>query len=91
LWELKYSSVHSLTSALDEGGWSVSRPGRFALREGAPGTHWIGGWVGLRAGLDAVVKKKFPTPTGTRTPIIQPIAQRYTSELFRLLNVIKYV
>jgi hypothetical protein len=25
-------------------------------REIAPGTHWIGGWVGLRAGLDAVGK-----------------------------------
>jgi hypothetical protein len=25
-------------------------------------THWIGGWVGPRAGLDAVVKRKFPSP-----------------------------
>jgi hypothetical protein len=24
----------------------------------APGTHWIGGWVGPRAVLDALVKKK---------------------------------
>jgi hypothetical protein len=23
-----------------------------SAREGTPGTHWIGGWVGLRAGLD---------------------------------------
>jgi len=22
------------------------RPGRFTLREGTTGTHWIGGWVG---------------------------------------------
>jgi hypothetical protein len=28
----------------------------------SPGTHWIGGWVGPRAGLDAVVKRKIPTP-----------------------------
>jgi hypothetical protein len=28
-------------------------------REGAPGTHWIGGWVDPRAGLDDVEKKKF--------------------------------
>jgi len=27
-------------------------------REKAPGTHWIGGWVGLIAGLDAVAKRK---------------------------------
>jgi hypothetical protein len=24
----------------------------------APGTHWIGGWVGPRTVLDAVVKRK---------------------------------
>jgi hypothetical protein len=28
-----YSSTHSLTSALDEGEWSASRPGRFTPRE----------------------------------------------------------
>jgi hypothetical protein len=34
------------------GEWSASRPGR-ALPSGKdPGTHWIGGWVDLRAGLD---------------------------------------
>jgi len=26
-------------------------------REGAPGTHWIGVWVGPRVGLDMVVKR----------------------------------
>jgi hypothetical protein len=35
-----------MTSALDGGEWSASRPGRFTLKERAPGTHWIGGWVG---------------------------------------------
>jgi hypothetical protein len=28
------------------------------LRERAPSTHWIGDWVGLRAGLQAVAKRK---------------------------------
>jgi hypothetical protein len=46
--------------ALDE--WPVSRPGRFTSRETAPGTHWIGGWVGPRAGLDTVPKRKIPIP-----------------------------
>jgi hypothetical protein len=32
-----YSSTHSLTSALDGGEWSASRPGRFTPRERAPG------------------------------------------------------
>jgi hypothetical protein len=34
-----------LTSA---GVWSASRPGLFTSGERAPGTHWIGGWVGRR-------------------------------------------
>jgi hypothetical protein len=43
--------THSLTtSALDGGEWSASRPGR-ALPPGK-GTHFTGGWVGPRAGLD---------------------------------------
>jgi hypothetical protein len=46
-----------------------------------PGTHWIGDWVGLRAVLDAVLKRKIPSPfreSNPRTPVIQPVAQRYT-------------
>jgi hypothetical protein len=41
-----------LTSVPDGGEWSASRPGRFTPGEKAAGTHWIGGWVGPRAGLD---------------------------------------
>jgi hypothetical protein len=67
LGELKYSSTHSLTTALDGGEWSASRHGRFTPREGAPGTHWIVGWVGTRAVLDAVVKGKILSPAGNRT------------------------
>jgi hypothetical protein len=58
--------VHSLTLILDGGEWSASRPGRFTPKERAPGTHWIGGWVCLRAVLEAVVKRKFPAPAGNR-------------------------
>jgi hypothetical protein len=35
------------------------RPGRFT-----PGTHWIGGWVDPRAGMDNVEKRKFLTLPG---------------------------
>jgi hypothetical protein len=45
-----------LTSALDGGEWSASRPGCFTLRERAPGTNWIGECVGPKAGLDAMEK-----------------------------------
>jgi hypothetical protein len=77
LGEWRYSTTHSLTSALDRGEWSASRPGRFTPRERVPGTHWIGGWVGCRDFLDAVVKRKIPSPhrkLNPGTPIIQPVA-----------------
>jgi hypothetical protein len=57
-----YSFTHSFSSALDGGEWLASRTGRFTPMERAPGTHWIEGWVGRRAGLDAVVKGKIPSP-----------------------------
>jgi hypothetical protein len=69
--EWRYSSTHSLTSALDGGEWSVSLPGRFTPRERVPNTHWIGGWVCSRAILDAVVKGKILSPrreSNPRTP-----------------------
>jgi hypothetical protein len=53
-----------LTSALVEGEWSAPRSGRFTPEERAPGTHWIGGWVGPRAGLDDTEKRKFLTLPG---------------------------
>jgi len=37
-------------------------------RERAPGVHWIGVWVGPRAGLDIVVKKKIPRPCREANP-----------------------
>jgi hypothetical protein len=73
--------LHSfLTSALDGDERSASRPGRFTPQGKAPGTHWIGGWVGPRAVLDTVVKKN-PSPrreSNPRTPIVQLVSQRYT-------------
>jgi len=63
LGEWRYSYTHCLTLALDGGEWSASLSGRFTPWERAPATNWRGGWVGPRAGLDAVVKRKIPTPT----------------------------
>jgi hypothetical protein len=61
LGEWKYSSTHSLTSALDGSEWSASRPGSFTPWERAFGTLWIGDWLGPRAVLEAVVKRKSPS------------------------------
>jgi hypothetical protein len=47
-----------LTSILDAGKWSALRPGCFTPEETAPGTHWIGGWVGASVGLHAVEESK---------------------------------
>jgi hypothetical protein len=58
-----YSHIF-VTSALVGGEWSTSRPGRFTPWERAPGTHWIGGWVDLRAGLEDLEKRKFFTLPG---------------------------
>jgi hypothetical protein len=59
---------------------SASRFARFSSGERTPGVHWLGGWVGPRAVLDAV-KRKIPSPrreSNTRTPTVQPVALRYT-------------
>jgi hypothetical protein len=82
LGEWRYSSTHSLTLALDGGEWSASRSCRFTPKERAPGIHWKGDWVSPRAILDEEVMRKIPSPcrweSNPRTPIIQPIARRYT-------------
>jgi hypothetical protein len=65
----------------DGSEWSASRPGCITPREIAPRTHWLGDWVGPRAVLDSVVKRKITSPrreSNRRTPIVQPVAQRYT-------------
>jgi hypothetical protein len=57
--------------------------------ETAPGTHGIGGWVVPRAVLDAVVERKISCPrreSNPRTPIVQPVAQRYTDWAITALN-----
>jgi hypothetical protein len=51
-----------LISAPDGGEWSTSRLDRFTTKEKAPGTHWIGGWVSPRFGLDTVENIKISLP-----------------------------
>jgi hypothetical protein len=54
------------------GEWSASCPGHFTPRERAPGIHWIGGWVGLRAGPDMVVKRTIFSPYQDWNPLVHP-------------------
>jgi hypothetical protein len=76
-------------STLYRGEWLASRPGRFIPRERDPGTHWIEGWVGPRAVLDAVMKRKIPSPrreSNPRTPIVQTVAQCSNYSVISLLT-----
>jgi len=46
--------------------------GSFTPGKRAPGTRWIGSWVGPNTSPDAVTKKKFPA--GNRTSVVQSLA-----------------
>jgi hypothetical protein len=48
----------------------------FYPRERAPGTHWIGGWVGPRTGLDFVETRNI-----LPTPAVQPVACRDATDI----------
>jgi hypothetical protein len=78
--ERRYSSYSFLTSTLDGGEWSASRPGRALPRGKNSGTHCTGGWVGRpRAGLDAEARRKIPVSVGDRTPVVQSVVRHYTA------------
>jgi hypothetical protein len=73
--ELRYNSTLSLTSALDGGGWSTPRPGRFTLEKETryPLYRRLGGPQG-RSGR---VRKTSP-PTGFDPRTVHPVAISYT-------------
>jgi hypothetical protein len=74
--EWKYRSHIFLTSVLVGGKWSASRSDRFTPEERAPGTHWVGGWVALSAGLD-IEKRKFSSLPGLELRLIRrPVRSR---------------
>jgi hypothetical protein len=52
---------------------SASRSGHLILGDGAQNTHWIGGWVGTRAGLEGVGYRTIFVPAGNRIPPAHPV------------------
>jgi hypothetical protein len=71
-----------MTSALAGGVWSASHPCRFTTGERAPCTYQIGGWVGPRAGLDDVEKRKFLTlPRLELQPLGYPVRNQSLYQL----------
>jgi len=59
-----------------------------APKERTPATHWIGSWVGHRAGLDAMARSKNPTPYQESNPN-RPVRSLVTimTDLPRIPNV----
>jgi hypothetical protein len=72
--EWRYSSTHSGPRHWIEESGQLHAPATLPLpKERTPRNHGIGGWVGPRAVLDAVVKRKIPSPrreSNPRTPIV---------------------
>jgi hypothetical protein len=57
--------IHTLlTSVLDGGEWSASCSGHCTTNKRDSSTHWRGVWVGPRASLNMVAKRKIPAPAG---------------------------
>jgi hypothetical protein len=79
--ERMYSSTQSWPQALDGGEWSASHL-CFIPMEKTPSTHWIGGWVGLRAGLDTEARGKILClcqGSNPNRPINQSVVRHYTN------------
>jgi hypothetical protein len=55
-------------------------PAALYSREGTSGAHWIGGWVGLRAGLDTETRGKILFPPA------QCVVRHYTDRATRLVG-----
>ena len=57
-------------------GWVVSTTPWSLYPRVSPDTHWTGGWLGTRVGLDGCGKSRLPPGFDPRT--VQPVAGRYT-------------
>jgi hypothetical protein len=56
--------IHIFLTSTLVGDGQLHAPAALLPGERAPGIHWIGGWLGPRAGLDDMKKRKFLTVPG---------------------------
>jgi hypothetical protein len=68
----RYTSIISLTSAIDGVGGQRHGPAAFSPGKRSV-THCVGGWVGSRAGLDVCGKSRPPPPPGFDPHTVQPV------------------
>jgi hypothetical protein len=62
-------------------------PAALYPQESSPGTHWIEGWVGFRAGLDTEARGKFFACAWDRTPIARSSSPHSDTILTELLQL----
>jgi hypothetical protein len=76
----RYSSYSFLTSALDGGEWSASRPGRALPPGKGPHVPIIqeAGWAPEPVWTQGL-EEKSSAPVGDRTPIVQLVVRHYTT------------
>jgi hypothetical protein len=67
--ERRYSSYSFLTSALDGMSGQRHAPAAIYPRKRTPATHWIGGSVGLTAGVDTEDRGKILLPLLASNPV----------------------
>jgi hypothetical protein len=79
-----------LTLVRDGGEWSTSRPCCSTLGHKAPGTYLTGGWVGLRASLDAMGKRKISYICRESNPGC-PVCTQFLYRLSYPAHLIMYV
>jgi hypothetical protein len=77
----------SLTPALEGVEWAALRSGRFSLGEEVPGSHCVGGWVGLRAGVNSV-EKSLSSLTEIET---RPSLYRLSSPGHKIKTIIRII
>jgi hypothetical protein len=53
-----------------EASGQLHAPAALFRGEEPPSTHWVGGLVGFRAGLDVGAKRKIPPSAGNRTLVV---------------------
>jgi hypothetical protein len=85
-----------MSMALGGGKWQASRPRHFTSGKGTPSTHWAGGCVVHRDGLDAEKKRKIlflpgiehrhsnPCPIAIPTGLLRPYYKIITHSLMEL-------